>query len=1235
MKKILFSLSLLFVFSLAFAAPPTSPYAPGETLDPSCDPGDTNCSVDISIAPRFVATSTTATSTYAGNVSIDGKLRIDGALYAGSSAGFSGYVLQSTGAGIAWVATSTLGIGGGSEVWSLNGSSAYYNAGNVGIGTSSPTEKLVLTGGNMLVDYGSTIYFGGTDASSAFITTDGSQFGPLVVGSSNGVFVEGKLASSDPWWEVVGNNGTSFKTNDGTRGFRWRNNDDTDMMTLDPNGDLSLGTTSPYMSSGLFSADSYPSRLSVSGTTTIQGKLRLAQPLTGPDASAMIIGDISGNDRGAFAIDLQTWREDPSYVASAAYSIALGFNNTADESNGLAIGHTNLASAFQALAIGTENIANGVASIALGTENETASGGTQNIAIGYNNSTADSYSTAIGTGNQALGNQTFAFGLSNVISSTSTAAVAIGHSNTISNGGIVDSYAIGYSNDIYQGQSSALGYENTIFTNSGTAVGLNNIVNGQSGLAVGHSNEVSGAGYASAFGSGNEATNVKATAVGHDNIVGGILSSAFGNANTANVAVSLAMGYTNQALNEGSLALGFMNTASADYAVAIGNSVTNSTANSVMIGPSDSAKMTILSSGNVGIGTTTPEDKLTVVGTSTVWGTLRVNYAPIRSAGFYDPDNTLYPSLMLGEQAGEGVTSTSRSLFAGYQSGINGHNIQDSIIIGDEAGWQSTDINNTSIFGQFSGASMNNVAYTTIVGDNAGYSSYNINSSDFFGSGAGSYSYDNNGLSAIGYYAGYTASESYGSMFAGYYAGSNSVNLDNLSAVGYYSGFNAVDGSNSDFFGYYAGADSENMNSMSIFGYYAGRDAIDGTQSSFLGYYAGNSADNSDYSTFVGYHSGEYSTDVVSSNFFGANSGGYTENIVYSTYLGTYAGQYSQNNEYSNFFGYLAGAETNGASNSIFIGRNAGWLDPVSNSNVYLEEESSILLGNFTSTGGFSNSIAIGQGTANDAENQLNIGRVIYATGIGSTTVASSSPIFGGRVGIGITAPAYTLHVVGDDGSGNVAKFETGSGATSCTLSAVTGLLSCSSDLRLKKDIESLSASSSLEKILELRPVSYHWKTEDSSDALKYGFIAQEMEEVFPMLVSTDSQTGIKSIGMSGIIPFLVDAVQEIARQVDELRQGMFGQVKTDLLCVGDTCLTEAQLKKLLENSDVDSAPDPDPAPDTDTETDEAPAEEIPEEPAEEDAPVAEEEEAPAEEAPAVEEPAAPEEAPSEPAPTE
>ena len=76
--------SFLLRSIVAIAAPPGSKYTAGETLDPSCSPGDANCTVEIASgseftdagsfvypsegdyvsAPYLSATSTTATSTF-------------------------------------------------------------------------------------------------------------------------------------------------------------------------------------------------------------------------------------------------------------------------------------------------------------------------------------------------------------------------------------------------------------------------------------------------------------------------------------------------------------------------------------------------------------------------------------------------------------------------------------------------------------------------------------------------------------------------------------------------------------------------------------------------------------------------------------------------------------------------------------------------------------------------------------------------------------------------------------------------------------------------------------------------------------------------------------------------------------------------------------------------------------------------------------------------------------------
>jgi hypothetical protein len=56
-----------------------------------------------------------------------------------------GYILQTNGEISTWVATSSLGIIGTSQ-WTTNGSSIYYNTGNVGIGTTTPISKLTVDG---------------------------------------------------------------------------------------------------------------------------------------------------------------------------------------------------------------------------------------------------------------------------------------------------------------------------------------------------------------------------------------------------------------------------------------------------------------------------------------------------------------------------------------------------------------------------------------------------------------------------------------------------------------------------------------------------------------------------------------------------------------------------------------------------------------------------------------------------------------------------------------------------------------------------------------------------------------------------------------------------------------------------------------------------------------------------------------------------------------------------------
>lgn len=95
------------------------------------------------------------------------------------------------------------------------------------------------------------------------------------------------------------------------------------------------------------------------------------------------------------------------------------------------------------------------------------------------------------------------------------------------------------------------------------------------------------------------------------------------------------------------------------------------------------------------------------------------------------------------------------------------------------------------------------------------------------------------------------------------------------------------------------------------------------------------------------------------------------------------------------------------------------------------------------------------------------------------------------------------------------------------------------SDLNYKTDISNLTGM--MEKIKLLRPVTFKLRTDakdigvdKTTNPLQYGFIAQELKEIFPDMVSTQPNE-ILGIHYSEIIPVLVQAVKEQQEQIDAL----------------------------------------------------------------------------------------------------
>jgi hypothetical protein len=207
-----------------------------------------------------------------------------------------------------------------------------------------------------------------------------------------------------------------------------------------------------------------------------------------------------------------------------------------------------------------------------------------------------------------------------------------------------------------------------------------------------------------------------------------------------------------------------------------------------------------------------------------------------------------------------------------------------------------------------------------------------------------------------------------------------------------------------------------------------------------------------------------------------------------------------------------------------------------------------------------------------------------------------------------------------------VATFQNGGGT--CTITpSISGAISCSSDMTLKKNITLLSDSSAwafnsniatdnqsvLAKVMALTPVRYNWKAESDADAKHAGFIAQEVQQLFPDLVSTDPKTHLLSLNYSGMVPYTIEAIQEMNMNIvaiDDLTQpntwrealmnwladskngiaAIFSKkVTTDELCVGATCVTEQQFLEMVQHAGTSSStttvsvPSDTSVPDTDT----------------------------------------------------
>jgi hypothetical protein len=470
------------------------------------------------------------------------------------------------------------------------------------------------------------------------------------------------------------------------------------------------------------------------------------------------------------------------------------------------------------------------------------------------------------------------------------------------------------------------------------------------------------------------------------------------------------------------------------------------------------------------------------------------------------------------------------SHFDGLQAGYNNYGNFNQFI-GYNAGYSNTSGAGNFFNGFAAGYSNTTGSNNLVIGYQAGYKNVTNNENHIIGYQAG---FNNTGQlnHFVGFQAGYANTTGHLNFFEGYKAGTSNTTGNNNYFSGYGAGYSNNQSEN-HFCGLNAGFNNTTGFRNQFIGCQSGSFNISGNANVFSGFQSGYSNTIGNNNTFTGYQSG-YGHSSGDNNVFTGYQSGYNDGVgSYNTFTGYQSGSSHTSGDQNVFYGFRSGYNNQTGVGNVFLGSQAGFNETGSN-RLYISNS------NITYPliyGEFDNQLLKVNGSAEIKKASNTSSPVLELTenyNFYSTLrfKKTNAPNFSWDLAAYID-PVYQY-------SAELRFFCNGQSAMVLAGDGdlwVYGDLYELSDSTLKTNIKPLQ--NALSGIQKINGVTYDWKNKNEKDNKnQIGFLAQDVEQVFPQLVNTDKQ-GEKTVSYTHMVPVLLEAIKEQQTEIDSLKTKM------------------------------------------------------------------------------------------------